>query len=122
MSTEIYIKIAQHIKINKKKVLLSDIASLHCVKNDIKKDLENMMVLNIASNEHGMYALTTLKVIELIHHKKNDLVIVNEGEKDFIIEYVPLSEDKIGAGAKPRRMWVEYVKAAFVAIVAFFGS
>lgn len=122
MSLELYIKIDQFIKVNKKKVLLSDIASIYCVKHDIMKELSNCMILSISSNESGMYTMSILKVIELIHRKKPELTIINDGEKDFIIEYVPVSQEKMRAGAKPKNIKAEYIKAAFVALVAFFGS
>lgn len=122
MSLELYIKIEQHVKVNKKKVLLSDIASLHCSKHDLTKEISNCMVLNITSTECAMYAMTSIKVIELIHRKKPDLTVINDGEKDFVIEYVPINQEKLGAGAKPKYMAAEYIKAAFVALVAFFGA
>ena len=82
MSTELYIKIDQHVKVNKKKVLLSDIASVHCAKHDIAKELSQLMVLSISSSENGMYAMTFIKIVELIHRKRQDITVVNEGEKD----------------------------------------
>lgn len=122
MSTELYIKIEQHVKVNKKKVLLSDIASVHCAKHDIAKELSQLMVLSISSSENGMYAMTFIKIVELIHRKRQDITVVNEGEKDFIIEYNPPADEKIGKGKGPKNPFIEYLKAAFVCLVAFFGS
>lgn len=122
MRNELYIKIAQHTKLNKKKVMLSDIASMHSSNHDIVKELEKTLVLTIEGNENGMYAMTVLKVIELIHRKKPELLVVNEGEKDFVIEYMPLAEDNQGKGAKAKNIKMEYVKAVFVAMVSFFGA
>lgn len=122
MSLELYIKINLHVKVNKKKVLLSDIATIYCVKHDIMKELANCMILSIQSTESAMYTMTSIKVIELIHRKKPELTVINEGEKDFVIEYVPIAQEKLGAGVKPKYLAAEYIKAAFVAIVAFFGA
>lgn len=122
MRNELYIKIGQHTKTNKKKVQLSDIASMHCSDHDIVKELEKTLILSIEGNENGMYAMTVLKVIELIHRKKPELYVINEGEKDFVIEYMPPSEDKQGKGAKAKNVKMEYVKAGFVAAVSFFGA
>ena len=109
MRNELYIKIAQHTKVNKKKVNLSDIASMHCQNHDIVKELENTLILTIEGTENGMYAMTVLKVIELIHRKKPELLVVNEGEKDFVIEYMPMSEDNQGKGAKAKNIKMEYI-------------
>lgn len=121
MNDNLYIKIEQNVKVNKKKVLLSDIASLHCANHDITKELSNCMILNITANESGMYAMTVLKVIELIHRKKPDLVIVNEGESDFVIEYMT-KEDQNVKGKEAKNKGYEYAKVVFVSFVAFIGS
>ena len=103
-------------------MLLSDIASVHCAKHDIAKELSQLMVLSISSSENGMYAMTFIKIVELIHRKRQDITVVNEGEKDFIIEYNPPADEKIGKGKGPKNPFIEYLKAAFVCLVAFFGS
>ncbi len=118
----LYIKIEQDIKTHKKKIVLSDIASIHCANHDVAKEISDCMILSIKSNENAVYAMTVLKVIELIHRKKPELTIINEGEKDFIIEYIPPSEAKQNGGLKPKNVKQEYVKAAFVSLVAFFGA
>lgn len=121
MASELYIKIEQNVKVNKKKILLSDIASIHHIDHDVVKEIGECMVLNISANESGMYAMTVLKVIELIHRKKPNLQIVNEGESDFIIEYTPPSEKKT-SGKEAKRRGLEYTKAIFVTLVAFVGA
>lgn len=121
MSAELYIKIEQNVKVNKKKVLLSDIASIHCTNYDIKKELSDCMILSITGNESGIYAMTVLKVIELIHRKKPDLVVVNEGESDFVIEYTTKEDQKI-KGKEAKNKGYEYAKVVFVSLVAFVGS
>lgn len=121
MSAELYIKIEQNVKVNKKKILLSDIASLHCANNDIVKELSGCMILNITGNESGIYAMTVLKVIELIHRKKPDLTVINEGESDFVIEYTAQEDRKI-KGREAKHKGYEYAKAIFVSLVAFVGS
>lgn len=115
MGREIYVKIDRHVKVNKKKVLLSDIASTHCSDSDTGKLLKDIMVLSIESNESGMYAMTFMKIVELIHRKNKDISVINEGEKDFVIEYMPSSDRAVNK-------YVEYIKAAFVALVSFFGA
>ncbi len=121
MSDELYIKIEQKIKVNKKKILISDVAGVHHTNNDIKKAVGEIMLYKIEGNEAGAYVMTSLKLIELIHRKFPQLVIVNEGEKDFIIDYTPPGECKI-SGKEPKNKAYEYAKAAFVCAVAFVGA
>lgn len=122
MNTELYIKIEQHVKVNKKKVLLSDVASIHCSNHDITKEIGKILLINIEGNENGIYAMTFLKVVELIHRKIPNCTVVNEGEKDFVIEYMPQGEERIGKSQFPKNTMMEYFKAAFVTLVSFFGA
>ena len=98
-----YVKIDQHVKVNKKKLLLSDIASVHCGKHDLTKELSDIMVFQVPGNESGMYAMTFIKIVELIHRKRQDVTVVNEGEKDFIIEYMPEKKKKNASFFFPTR-------------------
>lgn len=122
MSTELYIKIEQHVEVNKKKVLLSDIAKLHCAKFDVAKELSNIMILNIETTSNSNYAMTFMKVVELIHRKRQDITVINEGEKDFIIEYVPPQDAKVTQNSGVKHPAFEYFKAVFVGIVSFIGA
>ncbi|MBE5938135.1 MAG: stage V sporulation protein AA [Lachnospiraceae bacterium] len=122
MSIEVYIKIDKHIITNKKNVLLSDIAGIHCVKKDIAKAIGKIQVLCIKSDENGIYAMTFIKIVELIHRYNQELTVINEGVSDFIIEYKPSQDVSVTRGAKPKKIKLEYVKAAFVAAVSFFGA
>jgi len=115
MGKEIYVKIDRHVKLNKKKILLSDIATTHSTDNETRKQLDNIMVLSIECNESSMYAMTFMKIVELIHRKKSDISVINEGENEFIIEYVNPSD-------RSANKYAEYAKAAFVALVSFFGA
>lgn len=121
MASELYLKIDQKISTGKKKILISDIASIHHTNMDIQKAIGEIMVLKIDSNEQGIYVITTLKVIELIHRKYPDMTIVNEGETDFIINYIPTDEQKV-SGKEAKNKVVEYSKAAFVTLVSFVGA
>lgn len=54
-----------------------------------------------------------LKIIEQIHEDYPSLTISNEGESDFIIEYIPNPE-------KPKV--VNAIKTVLLSIIIFFGS
>ena len=122
MSVQLYVKIDQNVKVNKKKVLLSDIASIHCANYEVQKELSNIMVLSVDANDTKTYTMTFLKIVELIHRKKRDVIVMNEGENEFIIEYIPPGNDKFGNKKSPKNKGLEYIKAALVCIVAFVGS
>lgn len=60
-----------------------------------------------------MKVFSVLKIIEQIHEDYPSLTISNEGESDFIIEYIPDPE-------KPKVM--NAVKTVLLCIIIFFGS
>ena len=53
-----------------------------------------------------------LKIMELIGQEYPELEIQNEGETDFVVEYIPAQEVK----------WLELMKVVLVCILIFFGS
>ena len=60
-----------------------------------------------------MQVFSVLKIIEQIHEDYPTLTISNEGESDFIIEYIPNPE-------KPKVM--NTIKTVLLCIIIFFGS
>jgi stage V sporulation protein AA len=60
-----------------------------------------------------MQVVTFLAVVEKIHEEYPNLTVSNEGEKDFIIEYIP------DQTAHP---YLDVVKTTFLCIIIFFGA
>ena len=119
MNTEVYIKIDQNTEINKKTVMMSDIAKIHCSDSKIRDKLNDIPVLNITSKEAGVYTMTFIKIAELIHGIDSRLTVVNAGENEFIITYKP-KEPGNSSGSSGKIF--EYVKVAFVCLVSFLGA
>ena len=72
-----------------------------------------MLFWTAKGDKDTKYMFSVLKVIEEIQKKYPGIQIVNMGEKDFIISYkMPKKQNKA----------VEYIKAAFVTLTAFFGA
>jgi stage V sporulation protein AA len=63
--------------------------------------------------KNEMQVFSVLKIIELIHEEYPELTISNEGEKDFIVEYIP-------DPAKP--IWLNALKTTILCVVIFFGA
>ena len=60
-----------------------------------------------------MKVFSILKIVELIHEEYPNVDISNEGEKDFIIEYIPNP-------GKPK--WINALKTVALCVVIFFGA
>ena len=63
--------------------------------------------------KNQMKVFSILKIVELIHEEYPNVDISNEGEKDFIIEYIPNPE-------KPK--WINALKTVALCVVIFFGA
>ena len=114
----LYIKIDKDILIKKRQVTLQDIAKMECTNQAALRQLKQKKIYTFKDKdeqnkkEKQSVVFSILKVIELIHEDYPNLDITNEGEKDFIVEYAPGEEC----------VWLEYTKAAVLAVIIFFGA
>ena len=95
MKTEgvvLYLKIDRNSCVEHPKVLLSDVAKIECENTEVLKKAKHLTLYNFETDNKGQKGHTTismsiLKVIELIHGLYPGVLVVNEGEADFVIEY-----------------------------------
>lgn len=113
----LYIKIDKDILVKKRQVTLQDIAKMECTNQAALRQLKQKKVYTFQDkdnqkNQKQSVVFSILKIVELIHEDYPNLDISNEGEQDFIIEYMPGEEC----------VWLEYVKAAVLSVIIFFGA
>ncbi len=115
----LYLKIDQNIVVTDKHVKLSDIAKMECADAAILRQLKQKKIytftdaIDVKKQKDERRVFSVLKIIEQIHEEYPNLDISNEGEADFIVEYVPNPN-------KPK--WVEAVKTILIWIIIFFGA
>lgn len=118
-SETLYLKIAQNSIVTDRHVKLSDIAKMECTDPSIVRQLKQKKIytfedaINVKKQKNQMKVFSILKIIELIHEEYPNVDISNEGEKDFIIEYIPNPE-------KPK--WINAAKTIALCIIIFFGA
>ncbi len=118
MSETLYIKIDRNVVVHKPGVVLKDIASLTCTNRDIVHRLKTMKVHTFhqpagrKGKKQQIEVFSILKIIEDIGREYPALAIENQGEKDFVLEYIPREEKK----------WLGILKAVVICILVFFGS
>lgn len=111
----LYIKIDKDILMKKHQVMLQDIAKMECTNQAVLRQLKQKKIYTFQEKEKQQkqsVVFSILKIIELIHEDYPNLDISNEGEQDFIIEYKPGEET----------LWLEYLKAAVLSVIIFFGA
>ena len=118
-SETLYLKIETNTIVTDRHVKLSDIAKMECANPAIVRQLKQKKVytfqdaIDEKKKKNQMEVFSVLKIIELIHEEYPNVDVSNEGESDFIVEYIPNLK-------KPR--WMNAVKTILLCIVIFFGS
>lgn len=118
-SETLYLKIDQNTIVMDRHVTLGDIAKMECTDASIVRQLKQKKLYTFAEpissrkQKNQMKVFSILKIIELIHEDYPNVDVSNEGEKDFIIEYIP----------NPRKpKLINTVKTAALFIIIFFGA
>ena len=113
----LHLKIERNTVVWDRQVRLSDIADMECTDEAVLRQLKQKKVYTFredaGSRKNQLVVISVLKIMEQIHKDYPELEISNEGETDFIIEYVPFPE-------KPE--WVNIIKTVVLCILIFFGA
>lgn len=115
MEEILYVKIEQNIPVQKRALTYKDIATLYCTNKNVVRKLEQEIFYTLPTDCQQKTMFTIGKVYEGIHKVYPDIRIENIGEKDFIVDL-----EEPDKREKSRTM--EYVKTAFISLVAFFGA
>lgn len=120
MSKElIHIKIDRNTVVTNRHVSLGDIAKLESADQAIIRQLKQKKIytfpeaMNPKKQKNKMVVFSILKIMELIHEEYPNIDISNEGESDFIIEYIPHPQ-------APK--WLDAAKTVVLCVVIFFGA
>lgn len=115
--TTLHLKIGRNTVVWDRQVRLSDIADMECTDEAALRQLKQKKIYTFredtGSRKNQLVVVSVLKIMEEIHKDYPELEISNEGETDFIIEYVPFPE-------KPE--WVNITKTIVLCILIFFGA
>ena len=115
--TTLHLKIGRNTVVWDRQVRLSDIADMECTDEAALRQLKQKKIYTFredtGSRKNQLVVVSVLKIMEEIHKDYPELEISNEGETDFIIEYVPFPE---------KREWVTITKTIVLCILIFFGA
>ncbi|MBD5555257.1 MAG: stage V sporulation protein AA [Roseburia sp.] len=115
----LYLKIDKNTIVTDRHVTLGDIAKMECPNQAIVRQLKQKKLysfqdaMDTKRQKNEMQVFSVLKVIELIHEEYPSVDVTNEGESDFIVEYIPNPE-------KPK--WLNAIKTVVLCVIIFFGS
>lgn len=115
----VYLKIEQNVLVKDRHVTLQDIASLESSDAALLRQLKQKKIHTFADGigdkkpKKQQVVFSILKIVELIHEEYPAVLVVNEGESDFVLEYDP---------KLPKNRWWEYPLVALLCVVTFFGA
>ena len=117
MANEIvYLKIAQKTEVHKVDVYLKDIAEVYCQDRSVEAKVKTIKVTSFhtrGKNSHNLYIGSVMELMERIEATDKNIEINNIGQTDFVINYKPKSN--------PIFIF-EWLKTAFISVIAFFGA
>ena len=96
----LYLKIGKNVVVTDRRVTLGDVAKMECTDQAALRQIRQKKLYSFRAEDeqkkkNTLVVFSVLKVIELIHEDYPNLDISNEGESDFIVEYVK-SPEKTG--------------------------
>ena len=113
MQEILYLKMDSNKKVTKPELLLSDLCDLECANKELEEQLKALPLRNLNLEHPGRYVKSILEIFREIHEVYPSLQIENIGENDFIITYEK---------RKPDHNWLEWIKAAAISFLSFFGA
>lgn len=109
----IYIKAEDSTIVTHMQVRLEDVLSITGPEQKVVNELGQQVFFVVPKKQKEKYIFSILKIIEFIQKQHPDHQVVNEGETDFILEYMPPGK---------KQKWLEYLKVVFVCLAVSIGS
>ena len=113
MSEILYLKLNQNTEVHEKSVFLGQLGSIWCRDKAVESKCKAIKVINIQADKKERYVVSVMDLIKKMEKLCEQVEINNVGETDCIIDYQP--------DVKSHPVW-DWIKAAFVCLVSFFGA
>lgn len=111
--TIVYIKLERNIEVQNPDVRLSEVASVRCKDALTASEIKNIKIYKFKENEQKRCVISVLKLIEMIEKKFPHVAVESLGETDVLLEWISVNKHK---------GWQQWIKAAMVAAISFFGT
>lgn len=109
----LYIKGDRNVEISRQEITLGDILSMECRDRTVIPKIRALRLMTVTGRGKQRFVVSVLKIISCIQERYPEIEVQNLGESDIIITY---TEQR-----RPAMLW-HLMKAAFVALVTFFGA
>lgn len=109
----VYLKCERNAEVTKQDVYLSDVATVKCSDSALCARLKAVKVHHFGKKDVRRCVICTLKLIDLMEKECGDISVQVVGEPDVLVEWVSVDKHK---------GWQQWLKAAMVCLVSFFGT
>lgn len=109
----VYLKCERNVEVQAQDVFLSDVASLRCSDEVLSARLKALKVHHFKKGETKRCVISALKLVELMEKECQDISVQIVGEPNVLVEWISVNRHK---------GWQQWLKAAFVCLVSFFGT
>ena len=90
----IYIKACSYCRVNKKSICLKDILQIECADKNVEEQIKKIPIKLNFTRRTGRNVISILDIISMIHDLDPRIIVINEGEKDVVLEYQEKKKEK----------------------------
>ncbi len=109
----VYLKCERNVEVKSPEVFLSDVGTIRCSDTALSARIRAMKVHHFAKDGARRCVISTLKLVELMEKECQDISVQIVGETDVLVEWVNTDRHK---------GWQQWLRAALVCLVSFFGT
>lgn len=109
----VYLKCDRNIEVGTPDVYLKDLGSLRCADRNVSARLKALKVWHFSQEGPGRCVISVLDLIAKMEECCPEISVEVIGEADVLLEWVQV---------KKNGMRLQWLKAAFVCLVSFFGT
>lgn len=113
MDKVVYIKPQKCILVDEKNVKISDVADVQSSDADFTNKVKDMILYSFKDEKPDRYVMSVMDIISFIQKQSPDVMVINLGESDFILEYNMNRNQNI---------WLEIIKVILIGMIVFFGA
>ena len=112
-NTTVYLKCDRNIEVQAQDVFMSDVGEVRCSDKVTAAKLKALKVHHFVKDSGRRCVISSLKLVELMEGECPNISVQIVGEPDVLVEWVDVAK---------RKNWQQWLKAAFVCLVSFFGT
>ncbi|MCM1065422.1 MAG: stage V sporulation protein AA [Eubacterium sp.] len=109
----VYLKCDRNVEVQSEDVFVSDLGELRCADNVTAAKLKALKAHHFGKQDAKRCVISALKLVELMEETCPNVTVQIVGEPDVLVEWVSVDRHK---------GWRQWLKAALVCLISFFGT